>query len=369
MFQPRFTLTPAIAKALMEIEACRQAITRLPLTVRMLDSLRRTARLLSTHFSTQIEGNKLSPSQVKEVLAGGGKFPGRERDEAEVRNYYEALTFVVAEAGRKGVLTERTVQTIHGLVLTGKKKATPYRDGQNVIRDGRTGAIVYLPPEAKGVPRLMKELIAWVDKEIRRDELPVPVIAGLAHYQFATIHPYFDGNGRTARLLTTLILHRGGYGLHGIYSLEEYYAKHLDAYYEALAVGKSHNYYMGRAEGDVTPFLHYFCLGMADSFAAVRGRAEETQRGGEADATATLRDLTARERQALSLFLRARTVTSREVAEFFEISARAGSDLCARWMKTGFLVVANPSKKARRYRLATKYEGLVANRAKRKPKE
>src|SRR6266446_8096024 len=97
MFKPRFTLTPAITKSLMEIEACRQGIAQMPLTVRMLDSLRRTAKLLSTHFSTQIEGNKLSPSQVKEVLEGGGRFPGRERDEAEVRNYYEALTFVVAE--------------------------------------------------------------------------------------------------------------------------------------------------------------------------------------------------------------------------------------------------------------------------------
>ena len=55
-----------------------------------------------------------------------------------------------------------------------------------------------------------------------------PVVVALAHYQFATIHPYFDGNGRTARLLTTLILHRSGYGLNGIYSLEEYYAQNLD---------------------------------------------------------------------------------------------------------------------------------------------
>jgi hypothetical protein len=160
------------------------------------------------HFSTQIEDNKLSPSQVKDVLAGGGRFPGRERDEAEV---HEALKFAVAERARKGLLTERTVQTIHGLVLTGKKKATPYRDGQNVIRDGRTGAMVSLPPEAKDVPRLMKELVVWIEKEIRRDELPVPVIAGLVHYQFATIHPYFDGNGRTARLLTTHCTRNGSF--------------------------------------------------------------------------------------------------------------------------------------------------------------
>lgn len=64
--------------------------------------------------------------------------------------------------------------------------------------------------------------------------------------QFATIHPYFDGNGRTARLLTTLLLHRAGYGLKGIYSLEKYYTRDLEAYHAALTVGPSHNYYMGR---------------------------------------------------------------------------------------------------------------------------
>jgi Fic family protein len=83
----------------------------------------------------------------------------------------------------------------------------------------------------------------------------VPLIAALAHYQFATIHPYYDGNGRTARLLANLILHKAGYGLKGIYSLDEYYARQLTGYYEALTVGPSHNYHLGRAEADVTGFL------------------------------------------------------------------------------------------------------------------
>jgi Fic family protein len=332
----------------------------------MLDSLRRTARLLSTHYSTQIEGNRLSPAQVEEVLAGGGRFPGRERDEAEVRNYFRALDFAVQQGRKPETLTEKTVQTLHGFVLDGKKKATKYRDGQNVIRDGRTGTIVYLPPEPKDVPRLMRELVAWINLQMRRDELPMPVIAGLAHYQFATIHPYYDGNGRTARLLTTLLLHRCSYGLHGIYSLEEYYARNLGGYYEALAVGASHNYYFGRKEADVTPFLTYFCLGMADSFASVRSRAEEAERREEPDQTATLRELTAQQRKVLSLFLRSKTVTAHEVAGFFGITPRAASDLCLKWATASFLVVADPSKKARRYRLADRYERLVITQKRRK---
>src|SRR6202047_842064 len=115
----------------------------------------------------------------------------------------------------------------------------------------------------------MTELIQWAN---RKDDLPVPIKAAIAHYQFATIHPYYDGNGRTARLLTTLILHLGGYGLKGLYSLEEYYARYHGCYYEALSIGPSHNYYEGRASADITKWVEYFCAGMADSFESVRRR-------------------------------------------------------------------------------------------------
>ena len=68
---------------------------------------------------------------------------------------------------------------------------------------------------------------------------------------------YYDGNGRTARLLTTFILHLGSYDLKGL-ALEEYYAQGLKDYYEALTVGPSYNYYMGRAEADITRWVSYF---------------------------------------------------------------------------------------------------------------
>lgn len=72
--------------------------------------------------------------------------------------------------------------------------------------------IVHLPPEAKDVPKLMKALVTWLASS-EKEGLPCPIRAGIAHYQFATVHPYYDGNGRTARLLTTLVLHLGGYDL------------------------------------------------------------------------------------------------------------------------------------------------------------
>src|SRR5580698_56624 len=128
MFRPRFKITAAVAKALMAIEASRQAVDALPLTAAMLESLRKTARLLSTHYSTQIEGNRLTAQQVENVLAGAGGFPGRERDEKEVRNYYRALEYVETIDRGTEPLDERIIRTIHGFVMHGRKRATPYRN-------------------------------------------------------------------------------------------------------------------------------------------------------------------------------------------------------------------------------------------------
>jgi len=99
--------------------------------------------------------------------------------------------------------------------MTGQSRPTPYRDGQNVIRNSRTQEIVYMPPEAKAVPGLMPDLVKWINQQLDEGDFASAGNAALAHYQFATIHPYYDGNGRTARLLANLILHKAGLRVKG----------------------------------------------------------------------------------------------------------------------------------------------------------
>ncbi len=359
-FVPNYQITPETAKALMAIEASRVAVERLPITPHLIASLRESARLLSTHYSTQIEGNRLTLPEVEKVLAGRGCFPGREKDAREVRDYYQAAERAEAIASLKRPLSEADVQLLHALAFGGTLIPTPYRDGQNVIRDSADGRIVYLPPEAKEVPTLMQELVQWINESLAEKYLPLPVIAGLAHYQFATIHPYYDGNGRTARLLATLILHRCGYGLKGIYSLEEYYARNLRGYYDALMVGSHHNYHFGRAEADVSGFVQYFCQGMADAFEKVCTRAETLGGTISAENGLLMRELRPLQRQVLGLFVQSRVVKGSELAEYLGLTSRQGRDLCARWKKEEFLVIENPSKKSRCYRLAERWEkGLM----------
>jgi len=274
MWHPRYRLSPAVVRCLLDVETARAVVDHTPVPPGAAEELRRQARLRSTHYSTRIEGNRLTLAKAEAVIEGGRvRFHCRERDVHEVKSYWHALLRIEEWAAKGMPLTEDLIRRLHGLVERGPRaKPTPYRDGQNVIRDSETGALVYLPPEARDVPDLMAALVDWVEGAEAR-ALPVPVVAGLAHYQLVTIHPYFDGNGRTGRLLATFLLHRGGYGLNGFFSLEEHHARDLAAYYNSLATHPHHNYYEGREEVDLTPWLEYFLQTLATVFTAAKNEA------------------------------------------------------------------------------------------------
>lgn len=343
----------------MRIEAAKEKVDLLPVNPTVLASLRETAKLYTTHYSTMIEGNQLNPKEVEEVIQLAGHFPGRERDEQEVKGYYAALAQLEQYVAQNYPITERVIQTLHALVMSdGRTRVmpTPYRDGQNVIKDSGTGTIVYMPPESKDVPGLMRNLVLWIKES---EELPCPIVAGIAHYQFATIHPYYDGNGRTSRLLTTLILHLGGYDLKGLYSLEEYYAKNLLGYYRAISVGPSHNYYFGRAESDITDWLEYFTEGMALAFEKVVNQMIASNEKGGKDHSALMRTLDPKQRKALQLFREYNVVTSKQIGDLFGFQPRTNSALCKKWVENGFLEIANQSFKSRKYSLAKKFKNLL----------
>src|ERR1700749_3488537 len=116
-FNPVFAITPAMASGLMRIEAVRLAIQTLPITPSVLATLRETARLYSTHYSTMIEGNRLTHEQVSKVIEQQEHFAGRERDEKEVLGYYAALEKVEQFTASRISVSELHIQTLHGLVM------------------------------------------------------------------------------------------------------------------------------------------------------------------------------------------------------------------------------------------------------------
>lgn len=110
------------------------------------------------------------------------------------------------------------------------------------VYDSKTGNPDYIPPEYSDVPGLLDELIEYVNTT---DDHPL-IVAAVVHYQLVTIHPFEDGNGRTARLLSGYIMDLNGYGFNGIGSLEEYFAYDVNEYYDSIQMGLPALYYSGR---------------------------------------------------------------------------------------------------------------------------
>jgi len=354
-----YTFTPAIVRDLMTIEAARQTVTMTMLPLPVAERLRQRARVSSTHYSTRIEGNRLTLAEAKQVIYKDLRIPERERDVREVRNYYHALQQIETWAEQQTYITEDIIRRLHTLIFTGpRSRPTPYRDGQNVIRDSDTGAIVYMPPEAKDVPQMMRDLVAWI-RQTEREDLPAPVVAGLAHYQFVTIHPFYDGNGRAARVLATLILYQRGYDLGRFYSLEEVHARDTLAYYAALQTHPHHNYYAGRADADVTGWLAYFLRSMAEEFARVANEVHTYAEKPMEPEPPSLQRLDRRARIVLGLFTRKETLTTAETARALGLAPRTTRDLIAEWIDEGWLEFADPSRRSRRYRLSAEYRRFI----------
>jgi len=355
----QFDFTPEIVRALQSIERARAEVQLTILPPAVAEGLRLRARVRSTHFSTRIEGNRLTLVEAEQVLVEGRKFPGRERDTLEVQHYFQALAQIEKWVEESKSITEERICQLHALIFSGKRtRPTPYRDGQNVITDGN-GAIVYLPPEAKDVLGLMGEMAGWIS--IAENEQPVPVVAGLAHYQFVTIHPFFDGNGRTARALATWILYRGGYDLGKFYALEEFYCQDLDGYYNALVTHPHHNYYEGRNTADITPWLAYFVKGMAAVFESVASEVHERAVQGDETSEAFLRKLDRRARIVLGLFSRQDEISANDVSSVLGLSDRQVRNLLNEWVSAGWLEVSDSSRKSRAYRLPENYRQFVGS--------
>jgi Fic family protein len=354
-----FELTPSIVRYLQTIERVKETVRLTVLPPAVAEVLRFKAHIRSTHYSTAIEGNRLTLKETEMVVQQGQQFPGRESDVQEVERYYQALQQMEKWVEGGQIITEERIRKLHAILYSGgRARPTPYRDGQNVIREAG-GGIVYMPPEAEDVPGFMKELVAWIYQA--KEEMPIPVVAGVAHYQFETIHPFFDGNGRTGRMLTTWILYQGGYDLGKFYALEEFYADDLSNYYDALVTHPNHNYYFGRHEADITPWLDYFLKGMSVVFERVaeQVRSEMVEEDVDQEALASLRGLDHRARRILSLFSTQETIQSSDVASLLGVSVRQARNLLTQWVKDGWLDVVDPSKKGRKYRLGDEYKVLL----------
>jgi Fic family protein len=277
MYQPKYTITNKILKYVGAIEGSREVIDNAPLVPAWEARFREEAVIRTVHFGTHLEGNELSFTEAKDVLAGR-EVIGRDRDVQEVLNYREVLKYIDGLGERaKGAefeYTQKMVKKIHR--LTTKKILPPercghYRKTQVVIRNSETGEIVYKPPPAVEVPYLMDSFVRWLNSEEGREAIPI-LRAGITHYVLAAIHPFVEGNGRTARAFATAILFAEGYNIKKFFSLEEYFDKNSSNYYEALARVSDQDKDINNRE--LTGWLEFF----AEALAAELSRIKEKVR-------------------------------------------------------------------------------------------
>jgi len=353
----QFSYTSSIVKSLQAIERVKQLVKMTSLPPMVAETMRQQAHIRSTHYSTRIEGNRLTLKETEQVIQHGRLFSGRERDVGEVERYYRALQQVEIWSESDQEITEARIRKLHAILFKNKNaKPTPYRDGQNVIRETK-GQIVYMPSEASDVPGLMMDMVNWIHNV--KEDVPIPVIASVAHYQFVTIHPFFDGNGRTARTLATWILYQNDYALGKFYALEEFYAEDLAGYYDALITHPHHNYYFGRSQADITSWIDYFLNGMAIVFERVASEVKIQGQNRSSGNEALLRPLNHRARRVLGLFHTQDFIKTADVARLFGISDRQARELLSRWVEQDWLLIADPAKRSRKYELAEEYKKLV----------
>ena len=271
MFKPQYAITHQILNNLLKSAEIRPLVARTPILPKQEMKLRRDAMIRMIHSSTSIEGNVLNRYEVEKVLAGE-KVDAPERDISEVKNYRDALYYISKFMGEKRKITAQTILELHRLVtknILEKDKCGHFRKSKVFVVSRRGNKIVkvsYTGPDAKQVPELVKSLAAWLDKADKENICPV-IAAAFAHSEIAAIHPFADGNGRTARLLATLILYQRGYDFRKLFALEDYYNQDRPAYYKAIHLGKN---YKERIQNDLTNWLEYFTGGFASEMESVK---------------------------------------------------------------------------------------------------
>ena len=251
MFRPHYHISPRLLDYLKSIAVLVHELNKVQVQEVQWMELWGEARAQSTHASTSIEGNPLALTAVKALFKRQPQHI--QQSEQEVLNYNNALLDL-----QHASFSEETVLSIHQTVMQGllvKEKVGAYRQEPVFIHNPQTGTVLFLPPDHDQVQTMMTELYAFIENH---DDLDPIILAGLFHKQFVLVHPFIDGNGRTVRLASTLLLRDLGLDLFHLLSFENYYNYNISRYF--AMVGEQGDFY--DLNVDFTAWLEYFAEGI-----------------------------------------------------------------------------------------------------------
>ena len=242
----KITLNNQLLNSLIKIEQNKTILENTKVPVELSNKFRKNTRKRSSYASNAIEGNPLSYEQAERAIESKNRH--FLKPEQEVRNYYLALELLSKELEIKTPFSIDLLLKVQKQIVLGEDKSKIGLRGPMppgilfAVYDSNSGRPEYIPPEYIDIPILLKELEDYINNS---DDHPI-IKAAIFHYQLVTIHPFEDGNGRTARIMSNYILSYYGYGFKEIGSLEEYFSYDLEEYYSSLQMGLPVLYYEGR---------------------------------------------------------------------------------------------------------------------------
>ena len=347
------TLTNEILKRISAIDQNRFSLSTIELPAITTNRLRKNSKKKSSYASNKIEGNPLSEKQVEDIIE---KDEHRHllKPEQEIRNYFLALNLLEEKNKNKEKFSKEMILEIQALVEKGASKEKiglrgPMPPGMLfAVYDSLTGKADYIPPEYSEIDELLDELVSYVNTT---DDHPL-IIAAIVHYQLVTIHPFEDGNGRTARLMSSYILDYYGYGFNGIGSLEEYFAYDSNEYYNSLQMGLPPLYYLGR-ENPPHPeiWINYF-LRMVELYSK---KVYELSFNAQKDEIeGSLSYLSIKEKDLLKFLLKKRMFefTPIHVSKLLGVTNKTIINRCVKLTNNGFIVPNIVNQRIRSYSLS-----------------
>ncbi len=257
MYAPKYLINNKILKNIGRIEACKEVVENAPLVPSFEKQFQSDAAIRTIHHGTHIEGNDLTLYQTKKILEGAEVY-ARARDIQEVINYRNVMRLLDELAVKRGGYDPDMLKDIHKLTvdrLVVPEKIGVFRTSEVVIKEEGTGRVIFSPPPFVEVPYLVEDFFAWMNSPEGLEIHPV-LRAGISHYILVAIHPFVEGNGRTVRAFSSLILMREGYNIKKFFSLEEHFDEDPADYYEAISSVDRQSPNIGIR--DVTPWLEYF---------------------------------------------------------------------------------------------------------------
>jgi len=299
MFYPVFSINNQILKNIGIIEGAKAIIDEAPLIPAYEKQFQQEAIVRTVHFGTRIEGNDLTFQEVAKLVEGQ-KITATERDIQEVINYrnvvsyleelwslYDAnmplpeeKTVIPSSNGvnRPFFYSETLIKRIHELTTA---KVIPeidcgkYRHQQVVLKNTRTGEIAHRPPPAIEVPYLIADFIDWLNNSASREIHPA-IRAAIAQYVLVAIHPFVEGNGRVSRAFAMLPLYVEGYDIRRLFSLEEYFDRNAESYYNTLQ--GTHELSSDIFKRDLTNWVSYFTEALAIELSRVKAKVQSLSR-------------------------------------------------------------------------------------------